>query len=753
MRTERRPVLNIVRRSAIPFVVLVVGFLTTALTAMYAERSAAARDALRFQASAQQVVAAIGGRVDTCIALLRAGAGLFAADLDVSQRQFTDFVALLDPQRHYPGTQGIGFAVRLQAANLAAFTAHANTLHPGFTVWPGTPRPVYFPIVYLEPQDRRNQAALGYDMFTEPVRHEAMDRAARTGRVAMTGRVTLVQEIDPEKQAGFLVYIPVYLDGGTAPRPDADPISQLRGFIYSPFRADDFLSAIFASERESLVRLRLYDETVQDGNLLFDSHRGMQEPPRFSTTLSIPVAGRTWLARIDSVAAFEAAAERRFLPWIVAVGLVVTILLSGATWQEVRARAVAEATAEQLRRSEEALRESESRLRLLVDAERKASLAASAASRAKDEFLATLSHELRTPLNAILGWATMLKSGRLSGEQRERAVQVIARNAQTQADLIEDLLDVSRIITGKMRVDLQPAYLFGPVQAALDAVRPSAEAKRITLVRRFETDGPIIGDADRLQQVAWNLLSNAIKFTPEGGRVTVRLEQCDSHVELQVSDTGAGIDPAFLPHVFERFRQSDSSTTREHGGMGLGLAIARHLVEAHGGTVHAESDGPGKGSTFVVRLPLRPGTRPLEPGAHRAAWGQGREPDLGGRQVLVVDDEEDSRDLLAGILKGAGATVVTAGSAGEAVSILEEEGADLLLADIAMPGTDGYRLLEQVRHHPSERVRGVPAIAVTAHARAEDRDTALRAGFQGHVSKPLDIGVLFASIERAIRRE
>jgi CheY-like chemotaxis protein len=343
----------------------------------------------------------------------------------------------------------------------------------------------------------------------------------------------------------------------------------------------------------------------------------------------------------------------------------------------------------------------------------------------------------------------MLKSGRLNPQQQARALEVIARSARTQADLIEDLLDVSRIITGKLAIDLRPIGCAAPLRAALDAVRPTAEAKGIRLERRVDIDSPVLGDPDRLQQVAWNLLSNAIKFTPAGGTVAVSLERHDGQVELKVRDTGMGISPAFLPHVFERFKQYDSSTTRSHGGMGLGLAIVRHLVEAHGGSVRAESEGEGHGATFVVRLPVHAAGASLEA---TAAGGGGplvsADAELSGLRALVVDDDEDARELMSSVLAAHGAEVKTAASAEEALQILDREAVDILLADIGMPGTDGYGLMRSVRSHPSERVRNLPAVAVTAYAGERDRDAALAAGFQAHVAKPIDLDSLHVIVRR-----
>ena len=346
-------------------------------------------------------------------------------------------------------------------------------------------------------------------------------------------------------------------------------------------------------------------------------------PPR-ERALALDVAGRMWTLVVLTGPSFGANSQSQALQWILTIGGLASGLLFLATRAEVRARSEAERVALELARSEETLRAQEADLRRLVEAERHAHAEAAAANRAKDEFLATLSHELRTPLNAILGWATMLKNGQLKSDQAARAVEVIARNAQAQAEMIEDLLDVSRIITGKLRIQARAMLLAPAIQAALDAVRPAAEAKGVALDWHVDSDGPVLGDADRLQQVAWNLLSNAIKFTPEGGRVSVRLGAEGSTVLLAVRDSGIGIDPAFLPHVFDRFTQHDSSTTRSPGGMGLGLARDRHLVELHGGSVTAESEGEGQGATFTVRFRSHRRTASRRrPPATSASWWRG----------------------------------------------------------------------------------------------------------------------------------
>jgi PAS domain S-box-containing protein len=381
------------------------------------------------------------------------------------------------------------------------------------------------------------------------------------------------------------------------------------------------------------------------------------------------------------------------------------------------------------------------------------------ASRLKDEFLATVSHELRTPLTAILGWAHMLRTGQLDDGSVSSAFETIERNARAQAQLIDDLLDVSRIITGKLRIDVRAVDPNSFIEAAVEAVRPAAEAKGVRIRRVLDTGVvSVSGDPVRLQQVVWNLLSNAIKFTPRGGLVQVRLERVNSHIEIAVSDTGSGISPEFLPHVFDRFRQADQKTTRRHGGLGLGLSIVRHLVELHGGTVKAESDGEGRGSSFTVMLPVAPvySVEPSEGRVHPAS----RDtlplydcPDrLDGLRLLVVDDEPDTREILKTGLGRCGAEVTVAASAAEALEMLRAGPPDVLISDIGMPDEDGYTLMRRVRALPAAEGGSVPSIALTAYARVEDRMQALRAGYQMHVTKPVELAELAAIIASLSRR-
>jgi CheY-like chemotaxis protein len=379
---------------------------------------------------------------------------------------------------------------------------------------------------------------------------------------------------------------------------------------------------------------------------------------------------------------------------------------------------------------------------------------AEAANRAKDEFLAMISHELRTPLGAILIWSQLLRNEKMDEAGTARALGMIERSTKTLAKLIDDLLDVSRIIAGKLRLESRPVHLGPVIEAAVDAAQPDAEAKAL----RLELSIPpgtvtVSGDPVRLQQVVANLISNAIKFTPDGGRLQVALEMTDAHARVTVSDTGAGINAEFLPFIFERFRQADTTSTRRNKGLGLGLAISRHLVELHGGTIEASSAGEGQGSVFTVTVPL---VRAHAADAHGqpAVRAEGWPPhggSLDGVRVLVVDDESDARDALALVLERCGARVTVAGSAAEALAAWGREAHDVLLSDIAMPGEDGYSLIRKIAGGRTDG-RPLPAAAITAYATTEDRQRALEAGYRDHLTKPVDPGALVAAVARLAGR-
>ena len=380
------------------------------------------------------------------------------------------------------------------------------------------------------------------------------------------------------------------------------------------------------------------------------------------------------------------------------------------------------------------------------------------ASRVKDEFLASLSHELRTPLNAILGYARMMRSGIIAPDRRQKAIETIERNATSLTQIVEDVLDISRIVSGKIRLNVQPVDFPAVVRSALDAIAPAADAKGVRVEHVIDPEaGPISGDPERLQQVLWNLLSNAVKFTNRGGKVQARLERVNSHVELTVSDTGIGISPEFLPHVFERFRQADAGITRERGGLGLGLSIARQLTEMHGGTIDVSSAGLGQGTTFRVRVPVMivhrlPADQPRVHARGGSATVNLAAADLRGIHVLAIDDEPDALALVSEVLEVAGARITLADSAQRALDTLLNEVPDVVVADLGMPRMDGFEFIARLRRHANPRVREIPAAALTAYARSEDRMKAMRAGFQIHLAKPIDPAELITTIAALAKR-
>jgi signal transduction histidine kinase/DNA-binding response OmpR family regulator len=400
----------------------------------------------------------------------------------------------------------------------------------------------------------------------------------------------------------------------------------------------------------------------------------------------------------------------------------------------------------------------EERAELLIS-EQAARAEAEQANRTKDEFLATLSHELRTPLTAILGWSHLVRTGKLEEEQLSRAVETIERNARSQSQLIDDLLDVSRIITGKLQIEPRSVDLCSVIEAAIDAVRPSFEAKQIQMETAMDSEACLVlGDANRLQQIFWNLFSNAIKFTPEKGHVHVEVKRGVDEITVSVIDSGVGITPEFLPYIFDRFRQADGSTTRVHGGLGLGLSIVKSLVHLHEGTVEVKSQGKNQGTTFTVILPLAAAVE--QSAGHAAASGpegngvpQGLSKILDGLRILVVDDEADSRDLVRAILSGCGSEVMCCESAAGAIKAVREWKPDVLVSDIGMPNEDGYSLIKKLRNMRSKRAKETPAIALTAYVTNADRELTLSAGFQMHVNKPIEPETLVMSIATAMGRK
>jgi signal transduction histidine kinase/CHASE1-domain containing sensor protein len=930
------------RRVFLPYLILLLGLTFTVLVYYYFAKLTYEQDQSRFQKSVQEIEDQITLRVQTSVALLRAGTGLFAASTSVERSEFDRFVQQIELSKNYPGIYGIGFSRRFSAKELPELEATMRKSGvPDFHVWPeDPPRDEYHAVVYLQPQNQRNKLVMGYDMFTDSVRREAMKRARDKGVPAASGRVVLIQEkTDPSnQQPGFLIYAPVYREDAEIAT-EADLRNALIGFVYSPFRADDFLEPV-TREKNYDVNFTVYDGTAQtQDNLIHTS----KEPnssygSRFTTSRIESVAGRPWTIAFATKPSFEAESNQPFVKYTLLVGSLLSLLFFVVTRAQVVARMSAERAAANLKVSEStvrktlaereaaenAVREADQRALLeyerllerisllaqalgtareltaifralreftdlsvpcdgffvslydpvrdvrtacygwgdgsevdvselpampvtahgpnsravrtgevvitdnymlaqrghptvvvgpdnglrpetsmavpmavmgriigtievqsyesgvyrpehvtamsmaanltavaienvrLLKLERTARQAAEESNRLKDEFLATVSHELRTPLTAILGWSRLLEDGSVDDGLRKQAIETICRNAKAQAQIVDDILDVSRIITGNLYLDLHPLELAPVVKNAINVVRPTADAKGIKIDARLAaTQAMVSGDTNRLQQVIWNLLSNAVKFTNSGGCVTVRLAHVGSNVEIKVSDTGQGISREFIPYVFDRFRQADSTTTRHHGGLGLGLAIARHLVEIHGGTIKAESAGEGCGATFTIKLPV------IEAAVKTAAVyldtrENGAKPApqlLSGVNVLIVDDDSDTLKLMTTALTRRQATVTAVSSAGEAIKAIRQRRPDVLVSDIAMPDEDGYRLIQKVRSLEADEAESIPAVAITAYAKEEDREKALSSGYQIYLAKPVELTELISVVARAARRD
>ena len=703
---------------ALPWYVFAVFVVLTLLATSYVWQTTRAADRARYDNAVQATRDAISARIDTYINVLTATRGLMSSDPALPRADLRDYIRSHEIQRRYPGIQGIGLSLRVPRELVPQLVADMRREGArNFKVWPDVDAADVHSIVLLEPPDARNRAAMGFNMFTESVRREAMERARDTGLPAASGPVTLVQEIDPEKQPGFLIYTPVY-STGTAPLTIAARRETLVGFVYAPFRAYDLLSGIFGTQQRPEIGFEIRDA----GRPLFRTHN-LPPDPRFTEPGTLEVAGRVWQIHWISNRRGYGSSVLLALATFVG-GMILATLLFLLLSVQLVARAEAERTAERLVASEAALQR---------------------ANQAKDDFLATLSHELRTPMTAVLGWAQMLTDEKLDEDTARTGIEAIGKSARVQAQLIDDLLDVSRITAGKMRIEPQPMELEPVMAAAINTVRPAAEAKRVALSSQIEHGLEVNGDTHRLQQVVWNLLTNAVKFTPEGGEVAVALRREGREAVIEVRDTGQGIDPAFMPHIFERFRQADSSSTRSHMGLGLGLAIVRHLAELHGGTISAESRGEGKGSTFRVRLPLLKASD----GAVASSSERGYGPSLTGLRVLAVDDEDEVRRYVMTALRGAGVEVRGAKSAREALDILEEWRPDVVLTDLAMPQADGFDLLEWIRASEHAQVRKLPVVALTAFAMPEDRERVSEAGFQGFLAKPVDPSHLRTAVAAA----
>jgi PAS domain S-box-containing protein len=879
------------------YAVLVVSLGLWLVAYYYVDQTVSADEAHRFDVAVRTLKQHLEAKADRYTDLLLFSRAHLDASPGVTRESWRRFVEGANLPQH-PGLQGLGFARRVTNDGLAMHVAKTREEgFPAYRVRPAGDRPLYFPVWLIEPFDARNQRAFGFDMFSDPVRREAMEAAAKSGEPRVSARVTLMQEDGQDEQAGFLMYVPVYRQG-TSPNTPQERWAALEGFVYAPFRAANLMRGITGElGGAGAVDYQLYDsERATPDALLYDSRAptpasgpATAQAPLNPATVDLPdsselpyrsqlrVAGRTWtLVAAPSPTLLQTVDHH--LPWLVLTGgALVSWLLFGITWLQMRARAASERASAQLAASESRLRASELRYRLKIEQspvaaqtlspdgltvhvnraweqlwgigladvkdynilqdpelERKgvmpliraafagqtvtigpiyyesmdlpsgahprarwvrsvlypvkdpttgvvtelvllhedftlrkeaeaelqrAKETAEAANHAKDQFLAVLSHELRNPLSPVLAMVDLLAQGNVSGEGAAEAVEVIRRNVELEARLIDDLLDVTRIARGKLHLDRSPVDAHVTLEHALQICRPDAAAKGLAIEVSLEArDRVVSADPARLQQIFWNLIKNAVKFTPEGGRIFISTRNetarsaaedraADGMLVMEVRDTGIGVAPDKLPRIFDAFEQADGSITRRFGGLGLGLTITRALVSAHGGMIGVSSDGAGRGTTFTVRLPVeREEAAPAQPTpaeVPRVSPAAGTEKFC----VLLIEDQTDARRALALLLSREGFEVRAAGTAAEALEKAQGFAFDLIISDIGLPDLSGLELLPRLR-----ALRPAPAIALTGFGMEQDVQRAAESGFDVHITKPVSFERLRAAMDRLLQR-
>lgn len=586
----------------LPYLVLVVSLLVSLGATYLFYTSSESKDIARFQNDVTQIDTLINSKIRTYIALLKSGRGFVDTVGEVKRESFRNYVGNLDLRRNYQGVQGIGYARRILSYEVEAFQQTMEG--EGFTnykIFPTASKYEYIAIVYIEPLDERNRLALGFDMSSEPIRREAMARARDKNDAVATGKVFLVQESDGDRQPGFLIYVPFY-KGDRNPQTIEDRQRLLDGYIFSPFRANVFLADIKNTASVVDISVTLYENEPAAENILAQTPAGAAEisalDPKLLIRTEQDIAGKKWIVEYKALPGFVANSSSGWTPLIFISGLVFSLLLFGMTYLESFARSRSEQVTVQLR-------ESEREKALLFEKEQKARRSAEEASRAKDEFISVVSHELRTPLNTIAGWTRILRADDLAPDMKRQALEKIEKNLRTQTKLVEELLDFSQIITAKSDLNSKPFEISGVFEQALADAAEEARQKEISVEKENSLNGQmILGDAERFRKALDNILKNALKFTPPQGSINAEIRERDESVEIKIADSGRGIDPTFLPHIFEGFRQADSSSTRRFGGLGLGLSISRHIIELHGGTIKAESPGEERGSVFTVLIPV-----------------------------------------------------------------------------------------------------------------------------------------------------
>ncbi len=588
----------------LPYLVLAVSIILTYGITYIFYQSAKSKDQIRFNTNVSRIQNTIEARIGLYIVLLKSGRGFIEASETVKRKDFANFVESLELDKNYKGVQGIGYSLVFKPEEKESLINRMRSEgFPDFNVFPDTNSETHQTIIFLEPANERNLRAIGFDMSSEEKRRNALTIAGDSGEPAATSLITLLQENNEDVQNGFLIYLPIY-KGGVLPPTVESRRENLRGYIYSPFRAGNFLVEIHNSTNINDLKIKIYDGEPSEANLLTASNiRENSSPtPAINEFLharnQINVAGRNWTVEYETLPAFNDQSSLGWTPLICVGGIAFSLIMFGLTYWEAAARSKMQIFAGELY-------ESENQKRKLLIKEQEARKSAEFANRAKDEFISVISHELRTPLNAIAGWSRILRANHLTAEKRHSALEKIEKNLRHQTELIDNMINYSEMVTDASGMKRQKFVVSEIFNEVFEELKPLAEEKHIGFEKNNTLNGCVIaGDKQKIRNLFGNILSNAVKFTPKGGTINVELFRKDGEVELLVHDNGVGIGNEFLPHIFEQFRQADSTTTRKHGGIGLGLAISKHIVELHNGTIEARSKGEGEGTTVVVKIPI-----------------------------------------------------------------------------------------------------------------------------------------------------
>ena len=586
--------------ASFPYLVLAVSLLLTAVVTYSFYQNARNKDKIRFTSETNRLQSAFENKINLYIALLKGGRGFIESSRTISRESFAEYVKSLELEKNYTGVQGIGYVRIVPSVERAAFIEKMKAEgYTDFEIFPAAENKEFQVVSYLEPSNGRNRKIIGFDITSEKGWNEAANRAAASGEAAASGKVTLPQEDGFEAQTGFLIYLPIYKNAGSTVGTRAKDVS---GYIYSPFRADGFLNEV-QNNQSADISIKIYDGTTDAANLLMqtaeqkiDSGANRIEDD-YSAQKELTAAGKNWILQFDSSPDFAAQSSVSWTPIIIITGIVLSLLLFGMTYWETFARIKLEATAAELS-------ELEQQKQGLLENEQKARLSAEQANKTKDEFIAVVSHELRTPLNTIAGWTRILKSDDLSGNTKNLALEKIEKNLRSQTKLVEELLEYSQIVSGTAKLEEREFNFSKAFENTYSEIEPTAQEKSIVLLKDNQLNGQsVFGDENKIKLVIHNLLNNAVKFTDAGGRIETILMENDGKISMTVKDNGRGISSEFLPFIFDRFTQADSSSTRGSGGLGLGLTISYHIVKLHNGTIEARSEGTGKGAVFTVKVP------------------------------------------------------------------------------------------------------------------------------------------------------